>query len=392
LPTRGLAVTEWFALADLIARLELLVPPRSVVPRLAYEERLTLLAAPEKSGKSTLLRQAVAAMRTGGKFLGEEVRPAPAVWLALDEPLGDVTRGLYEAGARDGVTIAIERPEWDELETTIAACGAKVLVIDTLTEFLAGLVESQNDARQVQPVLANLRAILAGTGCAGVLLHHTTRGGDRYAGSFQFGAGVDVVIEMTPTDVIPNRRRCRVRARVEATDFEIDYDGERYDLASGELPLGLRIPRAIEVHPGASTNCVRRMVVGKHATIDAALRDLLLRGAIEDRPNVSGHAYYVKRPVAEAGGPRQPGVARGVGEGEVTPLPVSDDGPMGGVVGRDAGRAAAPLPYTGERGVVTSAEALSEEAQERLAIEEEAGSRWGTSPSRPPSPRGGASG
>lgn len=43
------------SLAELMARPELLAPPEAVVRRIAYRGRLVLVAAPDKSGKTTLL-------------------------------------------------------------------------------------------------------------------------------------------------------------------------------------------------------------------------------------------------------------------------------------------------------------------------------------------------
>ena len=62
---------SYYQLRDLLQRPELLHPPPVVVPRLAWEGRITLLAAPEKPGKSTLLGQAVAAVAQGHDFLGD---------------------------------------------------------------------------------------------------------------------------------------------------------------------------------------------------------------------------------------------------------------------------------------------------------------------------------
>lgn len=70
---------RWFTLEELARRPELLAPPEAVVPRLAWEGRLTLLAAREKTGKSTLVRSAIAAKVTGRDFLGEPQSFLPRV-------------------------------------------------------------------------------------------------------------------------------------------------------------------------------------------------------------------------------------------------------------------------------------------------------------------------
>src|SRR5215218_2310626 len=90
-------------LEDLLARPELLEPPPVVLPRLAWAGRVTLLASPEKTGKSTLVGQAVAAKAQGKDFLGEPTERGSTLWLALDEPLNDVVRRFVRYGARDHV-------------------------------------------------------------------------------------------------------------------------------------------------------------------------------------------------------------------------------------------------------------------------------------------------
>src|SRR4051812_25717502 len=77
-------------LEDLLADPSLLEPPPVVVPRLAWAGRLSLLAAPEKHGKSTLVGQAIAAKAAGADFLGEATTPGTTLWLGLDEPLNDI--------------------------------------------------------------------------------------------------------------------------------------------------------------------------------------------------------------------------------------------------------------------------------------------------------------
>ena len=61
------------SMAELQARPELLAPPECVIPHFAYRGRLVILAGPDKSGKSTIMAHAMAALSRGTRFLGEEV-------------------------------------------------------------------------------------------------------------------------------------------------------------------------------------------------------------------------------------------------------------------------------------------------------------------------------
>ena len=293
----------WYSLSDLITQPELLVPPRAVIPRFAYEGRLSLLTAREKSGKSTLIRQAVAALVTGRDFLGEPTTPGPVAWLCLDESLGDLTRGLYEEGARHGVLVSDARPSAEELEATIVKEGIVLLVVDTLTELLGGLVDSMNDASQLQPHLANLRGILHRTNCAGWLSHHTNKAGTGAAGSVQIGAGVDVIVTMRADSDVATRRACQARGRGVHWDLTLDWDGDDgYAIGAGELSLDLRVYKAIVAAPGITLSGLRLAVAGRGKEIDAALRGLLHRGEVVDRGTGHAHKYYPAEKVGTGSG------------------------------------------------------------------------------------------
>ncbi len=102
-PGLGMTDASYHRLEDLLAHPELLEPPPNVLPRLAWAGRVSLLASPEKTGKSlTLVGQAVAAKALGHDFLGEATEQGATLWLALDEPLNDVVRRLVRYGAQAG--------------------------------------------------------------------------------------------------------------------------------------------------------------------------------------------------------------------------------------------------------------------------------------------------
>ncbi len=181
----------YLLLSDLLARPELLQPPPLIVPHLGWEGRVTLLASEEKLGKSTLAGQAAAHLVRGAGFLGG-IAPARAVlWLALDEPLGDLVRRLHRFGARTGVAIMTSALVPWRCRRSSKEIGAGLIVVDTLREFADGLAADFNDAAQWMGLLRSLRHITQSTGAACLLLHHTGRTTGKYAHSGQVGAGVD---------------------------------------------------------------------------------------------------------------------------------------------------------------------------------------------------------
>jgi hypothetical protein len=296
-----IAKTPLYDLAELLANPELLRTPPVIIPRLAFEGRLTMLAAAEKAGKSTLLGQAVAANVQGLQFLGEASAKCPVLWLALDEPQNDLVRRLARHGLMGGVSIYSERPSLGELEAAIIACDAGLVVVDTLLEFAAGLVDDPNSAMQWQPVLKSLRGIAQRTGAAFVLIHHMNRSTRTYRDSSQIGAGVDQIVEMVEVDRDPALRKFRVRGRIHSEIFMARYIGDRYELEGAEVPLDLKVYRAIESNPGISLNRLRKAVGGKGTTVDEMIRELLNRGTIENRGDDGVHAYYTKRASIAAG-------------------------------------------------------------------------------------------
>jgi len=353
----------FFMLRDLLDDPALLALPECVVPRLAWAGRVTLLAAEEKTGKSTLVGQAVAALSRGADFLGESPRRRPTVWLALDEPLPDVVRRLARHGAREGVCIYLERPSPMDLEARIGEMGAGLVVVDTLTEFAAGLVEDLNDAAQWTGHLRELRRVAQSTDAAVILLHHTNRGSGKYRGSSQIGAGVDIIVEMTAGSSDPSARTCRSRGRLGVETYSLRYTDELgYEVDHGELPLDVRVYRAIEANPGLGTRKLRSIAGGRGAAVDAILDNLLRTGAVVDEGEGAGHAYHVR--------PRSSGVSRG-GQGSVpgtrpdtlwdTP-PVSGetaDGTRADTLGTPSGHA--PVSHPLRRGLGHGTGGIAEE-------------------------------
>ena len=300
------AELPYLLLRELLENPKLLLPPPVVLPRLAWQGRVTLLAAPEKFGKSTLVGQGVAAVTQSQDFLGEPTSGAGALWLALDEPLGDLVRRLAGYGAREAVYVYPERPSFEGLESTIEDQQVGLVVIDTLTEFAAGLMDDMNSAMQWQPVLAQLRGIAQRTASGIVLLHHANKTTGKYRDSSQIGAGVDAIVEMFPVPQDPTVRQCRARGRMRMGDFTLRFADPWYSLEEGELPVEIRVYRAIESRPGIGKRQVRDAVGGKAAAADAALADLLRKGAV-DRGE---HGYHTTS-LASAAGPGLEGGTRG---------------------------------------------------------------------------------
>ncbi len=281
-------------LSDLVGQPELLEPPVFVVPHVAWEGRVSLLAAEEKAGKSTLTGQAAATLVTAGTFLGIPLELRPVLWLALDEPLGDLVRRFVRFGARRGVAVVQERPSLPGLRRLIEEVGPGLVVVDTLAEYAAGDVEDLNDAGQWLAPLRGLRQVAQETGAGILLLHHTNRSSGRYRGSSQIGAGVDAILEMTADPTDPAVRVIRSRGRILNETLRLRYSElEGYRLEGAEVSLETRVLGAIGSHPGKGVKYLRKVVGGKAGDVDAILERLERAGAIRNAGTDRGKAYHL---------------------------------------------------------------------------------------------------
>src|SRR5437868_15417293 len=142
---------------------------------LVAQEAITLLSAPEKTGKTTLLSLLLDRRRAGGQILGRTVRPGRTI-LCSEE--NDCLWALRQPPLDFGPHLEYHRPlgrnpslgRWRRFIDHLLALGEgafDLLVIDTLMSFLPA---AQNNPRALRKALNELRLV---TGqLAGVLLLH----------------------------------------------------------------------------------------------------------------------------------------------------------------------------------------------------------------------------
>jgi len=304
-PLRTLA--EW--LAD-PARLE---PPKLIIPHLVLAGRVTLLAAREKAGKSTLLGQAVATFSRGGEFLGQPCGPGRVIWYAIDEPAPDAVRRLHGSRADESTVVIQERkPTPEHLRAHLDEFKPDLIVVDTLTELLTGRLQSDRDAMDMSRALGPYMDVLRETETAAVFVHHSTKDGKDYRGSGQLGAKVDVIAMLRipmlrgpngaagepdeDPDVDPElevRRILEVKGRGILARERLFFDGEEYRLGEGELTLSARILRAVDAGEDSANKVVekvrgRRETVIREVNALVASGELLRDGARLRRSMISG--------------------------------------------------------------------------------------------------------
>lgn len=285
--------TPTFAtLADLLQRPELLKPPECVIPRFAYRGRGMLVSAPDKSGKSTALAQATAVKTRGGWFLGDPVERGRVLWVGLEEATGDAVRRFDELGADpDQVRLLVTKPRdlLARMADTLREWPADAVIVDTLTEWARitqGTVPGDGDnagwAGVTRPMIDLARSQSFGL----VLLHHVRKVDGQSRGAGDIAASVDALLELKLPDKgeDPTVRHFTGRGRWPVEPFSVALRNGRYEMANqGPGPsLDARVLLHVQACPGASLTEVRKMVGGRGSAVDAAVRNLLGRGALEN--------------------------------------------------------------------------------------------------------------
>lgn len=284
-------------LAEICEDPAVLRPPAIVVPRLAWGGRVTLLAAREKCGKSTMLTAAAAAVSRGGQWLGEQTTPEPrdVLWVGLDENIGDLASRMHEYGA-DAERIRVV----DDLAPAADPIGAvaaiaeelqpAMVVVDTLAMLVARAAPESGSAAAWTPVMAAIARIARRTGSAVVLAHHARKSDGGYRDSTAIGAGVDAILEMAAgaDDVV---RKVKAQARWSVDNYSVRLVGNAFELDDGDGSLDTRILAYVATHPGCSQTQIEGGVQGRRGDIRAEVSRLLRDGAIENRSD--GQAWQL---------------------------------------------------------------------------------------------------
>lgn len=318
---------ELMSLARLRDNPDLLREPEPVIPRLAWAGRVTLLAAREKAGKSTLVAAGVAAMSRGADFLNEHTTSGRALWLSADmESPYDIDRRFLTFGADPDNTYLLMN--WDRRPLSFLAWVAKgrprVAVIDTLPAYAGDIVTDASQSSQWIALLRDICTVARDTGTAFILLHHASKATGEYRDSTHVGAAVDCILTMRE-DKLAAVRRLTARARWPMEECAVRLVGDRFELVGRELTLDARTLLHIGGAPGTSKVALRRAVGGNAGAVDAALEELVRRGAVRDIGTGQRHRYVIAESLQDKDG--QPGTAPGQATEKL-----STGAPAGGLV------------------------------------------------------------
>lgn len=130
----------------------------------------TVLLIDEESGERRLMRR-----------LGEVLRGHHADSTA---PIFSVSYGRFDLG---------NRHDPRELESLIQTIGAKLVIIDALSDIAPG--RDENATKDMKPILLALKSIAEDTGAAILVIHHSNKQGG-YRGATTIKADVDIMIKV----------------------------------------------------------------------------------------------------------------------------------------------------------------------------------------------------
>jgi hypothetical protein len=219
---------------------------------LVAEEAVTLLSAPEKTGKTTLLSLLLDRRREGGQLLGRTVHPGRTVlcseendrlWALRQPPLdfGPLLEYHQPLGANPS------RGRWRRFIDHLLDFDEspfELLVIDTVMSFLPA---AENTPRALRQALDQLR-VVAGRP-AGVLLVHqrpAPRGRARSRGPLAAFADILIDMEVPPGGRFTRRRHfCgvgRYPGTLQHVAAELNPEGTDYLLLPDELLEAISSP------------------------------------------------------------------------------------------------------------------------------------------------------
>ncbi len=334
----------WRTLREYQEHPELLQPPEVVVPNLAWRGRITLLAAREKSGKSTFA--------AFGAALLSKATDGGVLWVNLEEAPFDVVNRFEGLNADpDRVMVSEHLPnKLADLEAAITKHAPDLVVIDTLAAWGVGRVTDWNAAAQVTPVMLELVELARRHNIALVIVHHGKKVDGSYRDSTAIGASVDVIVEMSPDDKDDHVRHFKPKGRWTVEPFSLRWTGAAYESVAGETPVHDRVYQFIETHPGCSKRVVRDNVSGRTKTKDEAIERLIRDRQIKDHGDTNGAKYYATMGATATFGPCPDPPKKGVngatdGHGMGTP-PCDSEKPNGARDGHGmgTGRGTPPVP------------------------------------------------
>lgn len=280
---------------------KLLQPANVIVPGIAAAGRVTMLAAREKMGKSTLMAYAAAQMSRGGHIWEQKTTACRVLWVGLEESPADAVTRFIAMGADPNMITIVTRLGGEgglnQLRAEIEAAKPDLVIVDSLAAYAKG-IEDENNAVACTALLTPLVDFVHDSGVALVLLHHANKSGTGYRGSVAIGAAMDMILEMHPVERDQSLRRIEAKGRFRIDSYEVRYDVNTHEWThTGET----RTPQQraddlqaaaldwIKANPNQGKEKIRA-AMGRNATqTDLAIDALIVAGKIKHAGQRKGY-------------------------------------------------------------------------------------------------------
>lgn len=286
----------YFYLSEILEDPDITRPPEVVVPGLAWRERVTLLAAREKGGKSTLVGAAAAALSAGSPFVGEDVEAGTVLWVSLEEHMSEITRRFVQFGA-DPERIAIANSFQNPLEDIPGIClevEPALIVWDTLGAF-ADAVSTRtidpNDSSAWTRVVRWITTLTREMDTASLILHHSRKSDGKYRDSTAIGANVDVILEMFGDGGGPRKLKGVGRWLIE--DMEVTLRDGQFRKHTPAEGLARAVLGFVRANPRCSWQQLRQAMQARDTEVKDARDRLLAGGQLQNAGSETHHAYVV---------------------------------------------------------------------------------------------------
>lgn len=209
------------------------------------------------AGKTTLITHLCRAVLDGNPFLGWQTKQTGIVYLS-EQPTTTFREALRRANLLDceNFTVLfshdIRDMQWpDVVRAAISECkqrGARLLVIDTLSQFVGMRGDAENTAGEALAAIQPLQEAAAIHGLAVVIIRHERKGGgnvgDSGRGSSAFGGAVDVVISLRRAEgnSSPSVRLIHALSRFDETPdtLTIELTESGYDSLGSETDIAIQ--------------------------------------------------------------------------------------------------------------------------------------------------------
>jgi hypothetical protein len=294
----------YVSFAELLREPDALALPDPIIPRLAFIGRVTMLAAREKLGKSTLVSAGAAAVTRGGAFLDGACPKAPVLWVSADmEHRSDMLRRAVEFKTNAEQIYALEG--WEagplaRLEEAVKKLRPRLVIIDTLHPFAiaCGLTDAAS-AAQYELVMRVFRRLAQQYELAVLLVHHGSKKDGKYRDSSNIGASVDAIFEMDKGGA-RDIRNIAARGRWGPEDFAVRLTAEdSFELLSSDgRPTAAEPDKsdeclAVLIALGAATKATwRKTAKLPESTFDRACEKLVEANRVVcDNPKKRGALY-----------------------------------------------------------------------------------------------------